>query len=139
MVTPPLSSSEVCRLTGVTVRQLDYWVRIGLLSPSLRAGYGGSGDPRRWSEADVAKVRVVAAIMSAKGKDSTGSLSRMARRVLEEVDAMAADGFVVVDADGAVTWAAGGTELAEACRTNGPGCWVLDLVALAGAAREAVA
>jgi DNA-binding transcriptional MerR regulator len=50
-----LSSVEVCRLTGVTYRQLDYWVRTGLVLPHTCAR--GSGTHRRWSDADLERVR----------------------------------------------------------------------------------
>jgi len=50
-----LSSLEVCHLTGVTYRQLDYWVRAGLVRPHVCAR--GSGTHRRWSLDDVERVR----------------------------------------------------------------------------------
>jgi DNA-binding transcriptional MerR regulator len=50
-----LSSIEVCRLTGVTYRQLDYWVRRDLVRPVIEAR--GSGSHRRWSPDDVDRVR----------------------------------------------------------------------------------
>lgn len=36
----------------ITYRQLDYWVRVGRVYPSI-AGADGPGSGRRWSEADV--------------------------------------------------------------------------------------
>jgi DNA-binding transcriptional MerR regulator len=50
------SSLEVCRLTGVTYRQLDYWTRIGLIRPSFAQAHG-SGTQRRWSPTDIARIR----------------------------------------------------------------------------------
>ena len=49
-----LSSSDVVeRLDGrITYRQLDYWVRIGRVTPSINDAYG-TGDRRRWSPADL--------------------------------------------------------------------------------------
>jgi len=36
---------EVCRVVGITYRQLDYWARTGLVNPSIREA-GGSGTRR---------------------------------------------------------------------------------------------
>lgn len=56
-----LSSSEVIRLLDnrLSYRQLDYWVRTGRISPSVRDALG-TGDRRVWSPAD---VRVLAEIL----------------------------------------------------------------------------
>lgn len=47
-----LKSSEVCRLAGVTYRQLDYWSRMGLYPDMPRSV--GSGCPREWERRHVA-------------------------------------------------------------------------------------
>ena len=39
---------EVCRTIGITYRQLDYWARTGLVTPSIREA-GGSGTQRLYS------------------------------------------------------------------------------------------
>ena len=44
----------VCRLTGVTYRQLDYWARTDLVTPSITAGQG-SGSKRTYSYSDVSR------------------------------------------------------------------------------------
>lgn len=54
---------EVCRLAGVSFRQLDYWSRLGLVSPSV-AECWGSGTRRLWSDDDVAAVRAVGLLMA---------------------------------------------------------------------------
>ena len=41
---------EVCRIVGITYRQLDYWARTGLVEPSVR-GATGSGTQRLYSSA----------------------------------------------------------------------------------------
>lgn len=41
-----LSSSDVCRLAGITYRQLDLWTRKGLIEPEIPSP--GSGYFRRW-------------------------------------------------------------------------------------------
>jgi DNA-binding transcriptional MerR regulator len=48
----------VCKIVGVTYRQLDYWARTGLVEPSIRKA-GGSGTQRLYSFDDVVRVRVV--------------------------------------------------------------------------------
>lgn len=52
-----LSSTEVIRrLDGrLSYRQLDYWVRVGRISPSV-AEADGTGTGRVWSAADVAAL-----------------------------------------------------------------------------------
>jgi DNA-binding transcriptional MerR regulator len=49
----------MCRLTRTTYRQLDYWVRTGIVTPSI-ANPRGSGNRRRWASEQVRVVRLVA-------------------------------------------------------------------------------
>lgn len=58
------STAETARLTGLTPRQLDHWDRMGFLRPSLEraAGYGST---RRYSFADVVRLRVAARLRAA--------------------------------------------------------------------------
>lgn len=129
------SSHEVCKLAGITWRQLDYWTRTGVLTPSWR-GVRGSGGKRRWTDADVYQARVVGLLMAWSTHADTGGAGRIARRVAQELGEMpAGSGYLVVGAGGDVAWARDGDELAERCRTNGPGCWVLDLAGVAAAER----
>lgn len=51
------SSDQVCRLTGVTYRQLDHWTRTGTISPAIDAQ--GSGSRRRWTQRHVCAVHVL--------------------------------------------------------------------------------
>ena len=53
------STSDVARLTGLTPRQLDHWDRLGFLRPSV-ARASGYGSARRYSYADVVRLRVAA-------------------------------------------------------------------------------
>ena len=59
VVTRSFSTAEAARLTGLSARQLDHWDRKGFLRPSLQqaAGYGTT---RRYSFADVVRLRVAA-------------------------------------------------------------------------------
>jgi len=53
------STAEVARLTGLSARQLDHWDRNGFLRPSLERA-SGYGSTRRYSFADVVRLRVAA-------------------------------------------------------------------------------
>jgi DNA-binding transcriptional MerR regulator len=53
----------VCRLTGVTYRQLDYWARTGLVTPSITPATG-SGSKRKYSYGDVLEVKVIKSLLS---------------------------------------------------------------------------
>jgi DNA-binding transcriptional MerR regulator len=49
---------QVCKIVGITYRQLDYWARTGLLRPSL-ADASGSGSQRLYDYRDVLELKVV--------------------------------------------------------------------------------
>src|SRR5262245_61929326 len=49
---------EVCRTIGITYRQLDYWARTGLVTPSIREA-GGSGTQRLYSFQDLVVLKVI--------------------------------------------------------------------------------
>jgi DNA-binding transcriptional MerR regulator len=53
------STAEAARLSNLTPRQLDHWARLGFLRPSLQEARG-YGSRRRYSFADVVKLRVAA-------------------------------------------------------------------------------
>ncbi len=55
---------QVCRLVGITYRQLDYWARTGLLKPSLQEARG-SGSQRRYSFEDVVQLKVIKRLLDA--------------------------------------------------------------------------
>src|SRR6266545_1926409 len=59
VVARSFSTAEVARLTGLTPRQLDHWDRQGFLGPSLERA-SGYGSTRRYSFADVVRLRVAA-------------------------------------------------------------------------------
>src|SRR5437870_12406964 len=49
---------DVCKLVGISYRQLDYWARTELLTPSIREA-GGSGTQRLYSFQDLIQLRVI--------------------------------------------------------------------------------
>ena len=55
---------QVCKIVGITYRQLDYWARTGLLQPSL-AEARGSGTQRLYSFGDIVQLRVVKRLLDA--------------------------------------------------------------------------
>ena len=65
----------VCRIVGITYRQLDYWARTGLVEPSLRRAEG-SGTQRLYSFDDVVRLRVVKRLLDAGVSLAEGPASR---------------------------------------------------------------
>jgi DNA-binding transcriptional MerR regulator len=68
----------VCKIVGITYRQLDYWARTGLVNPSVRKA-DGSGTQRLYSFDDVVQLRVVKRLL-----DTGVSLQRV-RLAIEEL------------------------------------------------------
>lgn len=55
---------QVCSLVGITYRQLDYWVRTGLIKASISAT-SGSGSQRRFSFTDIIQLKVIKRLLDA--------------------------------------------------------------------------
>jgi len=55
---------QVCKIVGITYRQLDYWARTGLLTPSIQTAQG-SGSQRLYSFQDVVQLRVIKRLLDA--------------------------------------------------------------------------
>ena len=49
---------QVCKIVGITYRQLDYWARTDLLRPSITEARG-SGTQRRYSYRDLLELKVI--------------------------------------------------------------------------------
>ena len=60
----------MCRIVGITYRQLDYWARTDLVRPSL-ADAQGSGTQRRYSYRDLVRLKVVKSLLDAGVKLQT--------------------------------------------------------------------
>ncbi|HUY86581.1 MAG TPA: MerR family transcriptional regulator [Acidimicrobiales bacterium] len=67
---------QVCKIVGITYRQLDYWARSGLLTPSVSEAKG-TGIPRLYSYLDVLRIKVIKRLL-----DSGVSLQR-ARKAIQ--------------------------------------------------------
>jgi DNA-binding transcriptional MerR regulator len=61
---PGYRGPTVTKLVGITYRQLDYWSRTGLVTPSVRAA-GGSGSQRLYSFTDVVELRIIRRLLDA--------------------------------------------------------------------------
>ncbi|MGD0219019.1 MAG: MerR family transcriptional regulator [Acidimicrobiales bacterium] len=55
---------QVCKIVGITYRQLDYWARTDLLRPSLADAHG-SGSQRRYSYSDLVELKVIKQLLDA--------------------------------------------------------------------------
>jgi DNA-binding transcriptional MerR regulator len=66
---------EVQKVVGISYRQLDYWARTGLVTPSIRDA-GGSGTQRLYSFQDLVELRVIKKLL-----DAGVSLQRIRRAI----------------------------------------------------------
>ncbi|MBV9284133.1 MAG: MerR family transcriptional regulator, partial [Acidimicrobiia bacterium] len=55
---------QVCKIVGITYRQLDYWARTDLIRPSI-ADAKGSGTQRRYSYQDLVELKVIKNLLDA--------------------------------------------------------------------------
>ncbi|MDQ4133571.1 MAG: MerR family transcriptional regulator [Actinomycetota bacterium] len=67
---------QVCKIVGITYRQLDYWARTDLIRPSI-ADARGSGTQRRYSYRDLVELKVIKSLLDA------GVSLQQARRAIE--------------------------------------------------------
>jgi len=52
------TGSVLGQVPGLSLRQIDYWERIGAIAPSVAAA-DGSGTYRAWSDRDVQRLRAI--------------------------------------------------------------------------------
>ncbi len=73
-----LSTVEAAARTGVTYRMLDYWVRVGVITPIVEAK--GSGTSRRFAPGQLPILRLLAKVREfGAPQDTLAGLSRHAR------------------------------------------------------------
>ena len=58
-----MNTEQAAKAVGATFRQVDWWVRTGIIAPSSH-GRNHHGEYRIWSAADIDRLRVVAQIMA---------------------------------------------------------------------------
>lgn len=67
---------QVCKIVGITYRQLDYWARTDLIRPSV-ADANGSGSQRRYSYRDLLELKIIKNLLDG------GVALQSARRAIE--------------------------------------------------------
>jgi DNA-binding transcriptional MerR regulator len=72
---------DVCRIVGISYRQLDYWTRTGLIRPSVRDARG-SGTQRLYSFQDLALLRIIKKLLD------TGVSLRQVRKAIGTLRAL---------------------------------------------------
>jgi len=70
----------VCKIVGITYRQLDYWARTGLVEPTVRRAEG-SGSQRLYAFEDVLQIKIVKRLLD------TGVSLQKVRMAIEELRA----------------------------------------------------
>lgn len=120
---------QVCKIVGITYRQLDYWARTELLRPSITDARG-SGTQRCYSYHDVLDLKVIKRLLDA------GVSLRQARRAVECLrDDLGADlataNLVLAGSDAVLAHTEG--EVVDLLR-GGQG--VLNIVPLSGLLKE---
>jgi len=94
---------QVCKIVGITYRQLDYWARTALLTPSLRQARG-SGSQRLYAFQDIVQLRVVTRLL-----DAGMSLKRIRQAVeilRDQLHSQRPLGDVTLLSDGSTIYAA---------------------------------
>jgi DNA-binding transcriptional MerR regulator len=66
---------QVCKIVGISYRQLDYWTRTGLITPSVKAA-AGSGSQREYSYEDLVALKTIRRLL-----DTGVSLPRIRKAV----------------------------------------------------------
>jgi DNA-binding transcriptional MerR regulator len=84
---------EVCKIVGISYRQLDYWARTELVTPSIRDAHG-SGSQREYSFQDLVTLRVIKSLL-----DTGVALQRVRKAVefLQEMGTPAAGAMLFSD------------------------------------------
>ncbi|HEX9375235.1 MAG TPA: MerR family transcriptional regulator [Actinomycetota bacterium] len=72
---------DVCRVVGISYRQLDYWARTELVRPSIQDA-GGSGTQRLYSFQDLLQLRVIKKLLD------TGVSLQQIRKAVEYLKEM---------------------------------------------------
>jgi DNA-binding transcriptional MerR regulator len=96
-------SPQVCKVVGITYRQLDYWDRSGLLGPSMQVA-SGSGTQRLYTFQDIVTLRVIKRL-----KDAGTSLHKI-RQAFEQLEEQVGQGWrdsdITLLSDGTTIYAA---------------------------------
>jgi DNA-binding transcriptional MerR regulator len=98
---PGYRGPAVCEVVGITYRQLDYWARTDLVSPSIQNAKG-SGTQRLYSFEDIVRLRVIKRLLDAgvsleRIRAALDELSRQGRALADVT--LASDGRTVYAID----------------------------------------
>jgi DNA-binding transcriptional MerR regulator len=115
------SSIEVCQLTGVSYRQLDYWDRTGRVTASHPAR--GSGTQRLYNEADVQAVMAVGTLREIGFPLHRAFAAAQAIKEAAPAGDLPDERFLVITKDEAIV-ASSDDELLDATKR---GAWVIPL------------
>lgn len=97
------STLDVARRTGTSVRQVDYWCRLGVLIPAIEAN--GSGTYRRFDEREARVVGVLASL--APLGFALGALGASVAEQLRALDEMT--GLLLIRSNGTISRATAGS------------------------------
>ena len=112
---------EARRIAGITYRQLDYWTRTGLVTPSVRDAHG-SGTQRLYSFQDLAALRVIKNLLD------TGLTLQRVRRAVAHLRAMERPPHgVTLMSDGRGVYEAHTPEAVVDLLKNGQGVFAISL------------
>jgi DNA-binding transcriptional MerR regulator len=75
---PGFRGPQVCKVVGISYRQLDYWARTDLVRPSLADAHG-SGTQRRYSYRDLVRLKVIKNLLD------SGVKLQAARKAIEYI------------------------------------------------------
>ena len=120
---------QVCKIVGITYRQLDYWARTDLLRPSINEAKG-SGTQRRYSYHDLVELKVIKQLLDAGV--SLQSARRAIQCIRENLNTDLASANLVLNEAGSVLAHTDG-EVIDLLK-GGQG--VLNIVPLAGVVQE---
>jgi DNA-binding transcriptional MerR regulator len=123
---------QTCKVVGITYRQLDYWTRTGLVTPSIQEATG-SGSQRLYSFNDLLQLKVVKSLT-----DAGASLQKV-RQAIEYVRNHLEDDWskVTIVTDGGGVYAC--TSDAEVVDLLRSGQGVLGAIVAVGKVRDQLA
>jgi DNA-binding transcriptional MerR regulator len=123
---------QACKIVNITYRQLDYWTRTGLVTPSIQAA-SGSGTQRLYSFNDLLQLKVIKSLT-----DAGASLQKVRQAIDYVRDNLSGDwAAVTIVADGTGVYAC--TTDAEVIDLLRSGQGVLGAVVAVGKVRDELA
>ena len=110
---------DVCRIIGISYRQLDYWARTGLVRPSIKDAQG-SGTQRQYSFQDLVVLKVIKSLL-----DPGVSLQRVRKAVEYLHDMKKPASGVTLMSDGARIYEAASPEAVVDLLARGQGVFAI--------------